>query len=60
MDAARKELEYAIDPKGGHDVVIVNDDLKVAGDKLEKVAMGYEGWERCGDKLPEFEIKHLD
>jgi guanylate kinase len=60
LDAAKKELEYAIDPKGGHDVVIVNDDLKVAGDKLEKVAMGYEGWEGCGDKLPEFEIKHLD
>jgi guanylate kinase len=34
--------------------------LKVAGEKLEKVAMGYEGWEKCGDELPAFEIKHLD
>ena len=44
----------------GHDIVIVNDDLTVAGEKLEKVAMGYEGWEKCGDELPAFEIKHLD
>jgi len=60
LDAAKKELEYAVDPSGGHDIVIVNDDLKVAGEKLEKVAMGYEGWEKCGDELPSFEIKHLD
>ena len=60
LDAAKKELEYAVDPSGGHDIVIVNDDLKVAGEKLEKVAMGYEGWEKCGDQLPAFEIKHLD
>lgn len=60
LDAAKKELEYAVDPSGGHDIVIVNDDLKVAGDQLEKVAMGYEGWADCGDKLPEFEMKHLD
>jgi guanylate kinase len=60
LDAAKKELEYAVDPSGGHDIVIVNDDLAVAGEKLEKVAMGYEGWEKCGDELPAFEIKHLD
>jgi guanylate kinase len=60
LDAARKELEYAVDPQGGHDIVIVNDDLAIAGDKLEKVAMGYERWENCGDKLPAFEMSHLD
>lgn len=60
LDAARKELEYAVDPQGGHDLVIVNQDLGVAGDKLEKVAMGYEAWESCGDDLPAFEMKHLD
>jgi guanylate kinase len=60
LDAAKKELVYAVDPSGGHDIVIVNDDLAVAGQKLEKVAMGYEGWEKCGDELPSFEMKHLD
>jgi guanylate kinase len=60
LDAARKELEYAVDPNGGHDIVIVNEDLAVAGEKLEKVAMGFEGWETCGDELPAFEMKHLD
>ena len=60
LDAAKKELVYAVDPQGGHDIIIVNDDLAVAGQKLEKVAMGYEGWEKCGDELPPFEMKHLD
>ncbi len=58
LDAARAELEYAM--KGGHDVVVVNEDLGVAGGKLEMVAMGWEGWEGCGDRMPEFDLKELD
>ncbi|OCF59467.1 guanylate kinase [Kwoniella mangroviensis CBS 10435] len=58
LDAARKEIEYA--QEGKHDIYIVNTDLKVAGDKLEKVAMGFEGWEGCGDKLPDFDVKELE
>ncbi|WWC58292.1 guanylate kinase [Kwoniella dejecticola CBS 10117] len=57
LDAAKKEIEYA--QEGKHDIYIVNTDLKIAGDKLEKVAMGYEGWQACGDKLPEFDVKEL-
>lgn len=58
LDAAKKELEYAV--TGGHDLVLVNDDLDRAGEVLEKVAMGYEGWEGAGDKLPEHDLKELD
>ncbi|WWD09108.1 guanylate kinase [Kwoniella europaea PYCC6329] len=58
LDAAKKEIEYA--QQGKHDIYIVNTDLKVAGDKLEKVAMGFEGWEGCGDKLPDFDVKELE
>ncbi|ORY24467.1 guanylate kinase [Naematelia encephala] len=58
LDAAKAEIQYA--QEGKHDVYIVNDDLKAAGDKLELVAMGWKGWESCGDKLPEMDIKDLD
>ncbi len=58
LDAARAELGFAME--GKHDVVVVNEDLGVAGGKVERVAMGWEGWEGCGDKLPEFDLKELD
>ncbi|WVR03638.1 guanylate kinase [Kwoniella sp. DSM 27419] len=58
LDAAKAELTYAAE--GKHDVYIINEDLKVAGEKLDKVAMGAEGWEVCGDKLPAFDLKDLD
>ncbi|WVF66067.1 guanylate kinase [Kwoniella sp. CBS 6097] len=58
LDAAKAELTYA--KEGKHDVYIVNDDLKVAGEKLDKVAMGTAGWETCGDKLPELDLADLD
>ncbi|ODN75219.1 guanylate kinase, variant [Cryptococcus amylolentus CBS 6039] len=58
LDAAKAEVTYA--QEGKHDVVIVNDDLKEAGRKLEAVAMGYENWETCGDKLPALEVADLD
>ncbi|TYJ58207.1 guanylate kinase [Cryptococcus floricola] len=58
LDAAKAELTYA--QEGKHDVVVVNDDLKEAGRKLELVAMGYENWETCGDKLPALEVADLD
>lgn len=44
----------------GHDVVIINDDKTRAGEALEKVAMGYEGWEQVGDTLPQFRLEELD
>lgn len=40
--------------------MIVNEDLTVAGEKLEKVALGLEGWEGCGDDLPGFDLGELD
>lgn len=58
LDAARAEIEYAV--KGGHDLVVVNESVEVAYGKLETVAMGWEGWEGVGDKLPEFDLKELD
>lgn len=58
LDAARKEVAYALE--GKHDIVIVNDEIERAGEKLEKVAMGYEGWETCGDELPKHDLKDLD
>ncbi|EIW68942.1 hypothetical protein TREMEDRAFT_62655 [Tremella mesenterica DSM 1558] len=58
LEAARAEVEYAI--KEGHDLVIVNDSVERAGELLEKVALGLEGWGTCGDKLPEFDLKDLD
>ena len=58
LEAARAELGYAME--GKHDVVVVNDNLAEAGRKLEMVAMGYEGWEACGDELPDFDLKELD
>lgn len=58
LGAAKKELQYA--QQEGHDVVIVNRDLKEAGDKLERVAMGWEGWEGAGNALPKFELGELD
>ncbi|ORX35349.1 putative guanylate kinase [Kockovaella imperatae] len=58
LDAARAEIEFAM--TGKHDIVIVNDNVEEARAKLEKVAMGYEGWQSCGDALPEFNIKDLD
>ena len=58
LDAAREEIKYAME--GGHDVVVVNEDVGEAGRKLEVVAMGWEGWEKVGDKLPAFDLKELD
>ena len=58
LDAARAELGYAME--GKHDVVVVNDDVREAGRKLEMVAMGWEGWEGCGDELPDLDLKELD
>ncbi|AFR94779.1 guanylate kinase [Cryptococcus neoformans] len=58
LDAAKEELRYA--KEGKYDVYVVNDDLKVAGEKLEKVAMGWEGWKTCGDTLPELNLAELD
>jgi guanylate kinase len=58
LDAARAEIKYA--QETGHDIVIVNDDVEVSKKQLEKVAMGYEGWETCGDKLPALDISQLD
>ncbi|WVQ83918.1 guanylate kinase [Cryptococcus sp. DSM 104549] len=58
LDAAKAELKYA--KEGKYHVYVVNDDLEVAGGKLEKVAMGYEGWEGCGDVLPALELAELD
>lgn len=58
LEAARKEVKFAVET--GHDLVIVNDRVEVAREKLEKVALGLEGWETCGDKLPEFDLTHLD
>ena len=46
--------------ESGHDIVIVNDEVETARQKLEKVAMGWEGWEECGDELPVFDLKDLD
>lgn len=58
LDAARAEIKYALET--GHDIVIVNDDVEVSKKQLEKVAMGYEGWETCGDKLPALDVSQLD
>ncbi|KAK1927797.1 P-loop containing nucleoside triphosphate hydrolase protein [Papiliotrema laurentii] len=58
LDAARAEIEYACNT--GHDIVIVNDDVEVAKQQLEKIALGLEGWETCGDKLPALDVKDLD
>ncbi|KAL7419923.1 guanylate kinase [Cryptotrichosporon argae] len=58
LDAAKKEVEYAL--TGGHDIVVVNDDLEIAGEKLEAIAMGYDGWEKVGDAMPKFDVKDLD
>ncbi len=49
LGAAIGEIKYAVE--GGHDVVIVNDDLDRAYGLLEKVALGEEVE---GDKLPDF------
>jgi guanylate kinase len=49
LGAAKDEIRYAVE--GGHDVVIVNDDVERAYGLLESVAMGEE---IEGDKLPEF------
>ena len=58
LDAARAEIKYAVET--GHDIVIVNDDVEVSKKQLEKVAMGYEGWETCGDSLPPLDASQLD
>jgi guanylate kinase len=51
LDAALSEIKYATE--GGHEVVIVNDDVDRAYALLEKIALG-EKIE--GDKLPSFEV----
>ena len=58
LDAARAEIKYALET--GHDIVIVNDDVEVSKAQLEKVALGLEGWETCGDKLPALDVSQLD
>lgn len=60
MDAAKKELLYAMEGEHRPDVVIVNQDLDNAGKKLEAVALGKEGWESAGEELPKFDISELD
>ncbi|KAJ9118187.1 hypothetical protein QFC22_004091 [Naganishia vaughanmartiniae] len=50
LSAAKSEIKYAVD--GGHDIVIVNDDVDRAYGLLEKVAL-CEQIE--GDKLPVYE-----
>lgn len=50
LAAAKSEIKYAVE--GGHDVVIVNDDVDRAYGLLEKVALG-EAVE--ADKLPVYE-----
>ena len=49
LDAAIAEIQYAVE--GGHDIVVVNDDVERAYGVLEKVALGEQVE---GDKLPEF------
>jgi guanylate kinase len=49
LAAAVEEIKYAV--QGGHDIIVVNDDLDRAYGLLEKVALGEEVE---GDKLPEF------
>jgi guanylate kinase len=49
LDAAIAEIQYAVE--GGHDIVVVNDDVERAYGVLEKVALGAQVE---GDKLPEF------
>lgn len=50
LSAAKSEIKYAVE--GGHDIVIVNDDVERAYRLLEKVALG-ETVE--ADKLPAYE-----
>jgi guanylate kinase len=50
LSAAKSEIKYAVD--GGHDVIIVNDNVDRAYDLLQKVALG-ESIE--GDRLPVYE-----
>ena len=57
LDAAGAEIEYA--QQGGHDLVLVNDDLDRATGILETVAMGWEGWEGVGDELPKMDVGEL-
>lgn len=49
LDAAVGEIRYAIE--GGHDVIVVNDEVERAYKVLEKVALGEKV---KGDKLPDF------
>lgn len=49
LGAAKGEIKYAVE--GGHDVVVVNDDVERAYEVLEKIALG-ESME--GDQLPDF------
>jgi guanylate kinase len=60
LDAAKKELLYAMEGEHRPDVVIVNQDLEEAGKKLEAVALGKEGWEGVGEALPKFDVSELD
>jgi len=39
LDAAKAELDYA-DQEGSHDIIIVNDDLDVAYEKLKNFIVG--------------------
>lgn len=58
LAAAKAEIQYAM--QDGHDVVVVNDEVDKAAEKLEKIAMGWKGWEGCGDELPLFNVDELD
>lgn len=60
LDAAKKELVYAMEGEHRPDVVIVNNDLDEAGKRLEAVALGKDGWEAVGEELPKFDVSELD
>lgn len=53
LAAAVSEIKYAVE--GGHDVVVVNDDVERAYGVLEKIALAKDGESLPeGDKLPEY------
>lgn len=53
LAAAVKEIDYAREP-GVHDVVVVNDDIEKAYEKLKKIALA-ESSE--GDSLPDLQTE---
>jgi guanylate kinase len=57
LDAAVDEINHAL--TGAHDIVIVNDDVARAGQALEAIALGKDGWEKIGDTLPHLDVSLL-